>query len=158
MLWHYAYWLGIRKSSWPVKIEWWGVDVIICLERGGDCLHMVQLMPLHPRTPSSLASFKSRLVLPFWYRFTQVVLKKKPLLPLLVVRFVILWRRWRRWTRPMLLHCFLRLGSVTYCQWISFPAHAVAEHCCFLLLQLACHQSLQCFDAVGWAAERASGL
>jgi len=27
-------------------------------------LHMVQLMPLHPKTPSSLASFKSRLVLP----------------------------------------------------------------------------------------------
>ena len=36
------------------------------LERGADCLDMVQLMPLHPRSPSSLASFKSRLVLPFW--------------------------------------------------------------------------------------------
>jgi len=35
---------------------------------------MVQLMPLHPKTPSSPASFKSRLVLPFWYLFTQVVL------------------------------------------------------------------------------------
>jgi len=31
----------------------WGVDVVICLERGVDCLHMVQLMPLHPQTPSS---------------------------------------------------------------------------------------------------------
>jgi len=40
---------------------------------------MVQLMPLHPETPSSLASFKSRLVLPFWYRLTQVVLEKRPL-------------------------------------------------------------------------------
>ena len=48
------------------KIEWWAVGVVICLERGADCLHMVQLMPLHPKTPSSLASFKSRLVLPFW--------------------------------------------------------------------------------------------
>jgi len=37
---------------------------------------MVQLMPLHPKTPSSLASFKSKLVLPFWYWLTQVVLKK----------------------------------------------------------------------------------
>ena len=37
------------------------------LEQGADCLHMVQLMPLHPKTPSPLASFKSRLVLPFWY-------------------------------------------------------------------------------------------
>jgi len=36
--------------------------VVICLERGADCLHMVQLMPLHPQTLSSLASFKSRLV------------------------------------------------------------------------------------------------
>jgi len=31
------------------------------------------------KTPSSLASFKSRLVLPFWYRLTQVVLEKRPL-------------------------------------------------------------------------------
>jgi len=41
-------WLGVRKSIRPVKIEWWGVGVVICLERGTDCLHMVQLMPLHP--------------------------------------------------------------------------------------------------------------
>ena len=46
---------------------------------GADCLHMVQLMPLHPRTPSSLASFKSRMILPFWYRLTQVVPEKRPL-------------------------------------------------------------------------------
>ena len=38
--------------------------MVICLERGADCFHMVQLMPLHPKT-SFLASFKSRLVLPF---------------------------------------------------------------------------------------------
>jgi len=42
-------------------------------------LQMVQLMPVHPKTPSSLASFKSRLVLPFWYRLTQAVLEKRPL-------------------------------------------------------------------------------
>ena len=52
---------------------------MICLERGADCLHMVQLMPLPPKTPSSLASFESRLVLPFWYRLTQVVTEKRPL-------------------------------------------------------------------------------
>ena len=33
----------------------------------------------HPQTLSSFASFKSRLVLPFWYRLTQVVLEKRPL-------------------------------------------------------------------------------
>ena len=53
--------------------------MVICLGGGADCLHMVQLMPLHPETPSSLAPFKSRLVLPFWCRFTQVVLEKRPL-------------------------------------------------------------------------------
>jgi len=58
----------IRERNRPVKIEWWGVGVVICLERGADCLHLVQLMPLHSKTPSSLASFKSRLVLPFWYQ------------------------------------------------------------------------------------------
>ena len=42
-----------------------GVGVVICVERGADYLQMVQLMPLHRKTPSSLASFKSRLVLPF---------------------------------------------------------------------------------------------
>jgi len=41
---------------------------------------MVQLMPLHPQTPSSLASFKSRLVLLFYYRLTQVVLEKRSLI------------------------------------------------------------------------------
>jgi len=57
----------------------WGVRVVICLEQGADCL--VQLMPLHPKTPLFLASFKSRLVLPFWYQFTQgVVLEKRPLI------------------------------------------------------------------------------
>jgi len=40
---------------------------------------MVQLMPLHPKTPSSLASFKSRLVLFVWYWLTQVVVEKRPL-------------------------------------------------------------------------------
>ena len=60
--------LGVRKSIWPVNIDWWGIGVVICLERGGDYLHMVQLIPLHPKTPSSLASFKSRLVLSFWYQ------------------------------------------------------------------------------------------
>jgi len=39
--------------------------VVICLEQGAHRWHMVQLMPLHPETPSPLASFKSRLVFAF---------------------------------------------------------------------------------------------
>ena len=48
--------------------------MVVCLERGAD-LHMAQLMPL----PLSLASVKSRLVLPSWYRLTRVVPEKGPL-------------------------------------------------------------------------------
>jgi len=51
-----------------------GGVVVICLERGAD-LHMAHLMPL-PLTVS--ASVKSRLVLPFWYRLTCIVLEKGP--------------------------------------------------------------------------------
>ena len=50
--------------------------MVICLERGAD-LHMAQLLP-HCHS-LSLASVKSRLVLPFWYRLTRVVLDKGPL-------------------------------------------------------------------------------
>ena len=50
--------------------------MVIYLQQGADCWHMVQLMLLHPQTPSSLALFKSRLVLPFSYQLTQVVLEK----------------------------------------------------------------------------------
>ena len=46
--------------------------MVFCLEQGAD-LHMAQLMSL------SLASVKSRLVLPFWYRLTWVVPEKGPL-------------------------------------------------------------------------------
>jgi len=90
VLWHC--WLGARNSIRPVKIEWWGVDVVICLDQDADCLHMVQLMPLHPKTPSSLASFKSRVALHFWYQLTQVVLEKRLLNGCSVVVVVVLYQ------------------------------------------------------------------
>jgi len=37
--------LGGRKGIQPVKTEWWGAGMVICLERGAD-LHTAQLMPL----------------------------------------------------------------------------------------------------------------
>ena len=43
--------------------------MVMCLELSADCLHMVWLMPLPSKIPSSL-SLKS------WYRRTQVVLEK----------------------------------------------------------------------------------
>ena len=69
-------WLGGRKGIWPVKkLECWGVGMVICLERGAD-LHVPSWCHCHSL---SLASVKSRLVLPFWYRLTRVVLEKGPL-------------------------------------------------------------------------------
>ena len=49
--------------------------MVICLERAAD-LHMPSRCHCHSL---SLASVKSRLVLPFWYRPTQVVVEKGPL-------------------------------------------------------------------------------
>jgi len=49
-------WLGGRKGIWPVKTEWWGVGMVICLERGAD-LHMAQLMSL-PLTVSCFSKIQ----------------------------------------------------------------------------------------------------
>jgi len=48
--------LGGRKGIRPVKTEWWGAGVVICLERGAD-LHMAQLMPL-PLTGSCFSKIQ----------------------------------------------------------------------------------------------------
>ena len=49
--------VGCQEAHPACKTEWWGVDVVICLEQGANCLHIVKLMPLHPKTQSSLALF-----------------------------------------------------------------------------------------------------
>ena len=46
-------WLGGRKGIRPVKTDWWGAGMVICLEQDAD-LHMAQLMPL-PLTVSCLS-------------------------------------------------------------------------------------------------------
>ena len=43
--------VGHHEEHPSVKIEWWGVSVVICLEQGADCLNMVQLMPLPSQNP-----------------------------------------------------------------------------------------------------------
>ena len=55
------------------KTEWCGAGVVICLERGADLPRWCHCQSL------SLASVKSRLVLPFWYQLTRVVPEKGPL-------------------------------------------------------------------------------
>jgi len=64
-----------RQEGHPAckKLEWWGAGVVVCLLLGAD-LHMVQLMPL-PLTVSCFG--KIQIGLPFWYRLTRVVPKKR---------------------------------------------------------------------------------
>ena len=50
--------------------------MVICLERGANDLHMVQLMPLPPR---HLLLQQNLEWLSFWYQPIQVVLEKRPL-------------------------------------------------------------------------------
>ena len=61
---------GLQKLSSEVLV------VVICLEWGADCLHMVSWCHCRRQTLSSLASFNFRLVLPFSYHLSQVVLEK----------------------------------------------------------------------------------
>jgi len=65
-------WAAGRASS-LYKTEWWGAGMVICLEQTWRTVtswcHCHSL---------SLASVKSRLVLPFWYWLTQVVPEKGP--------------------------------------------------------------------------------
>ena len=49
-------WLGGRKGIQPLKTEWWGAGIVMCLERGAD-LHMAQLMPL-PLTVSCFSKIQ----------------------------------------------------------------------------------------------------
>ena len=49
-------WLGGSKGIRPVKTEWWGAGVVICLEQGAD-LHMTQRIPL-PLTVSCFSKIQ----------------------------------------------------------------------------------------------------
>ena len=50
-------WLGDRKDSRPVKTEWWGAGVVVCLKQGAD-LHTAQLTPL-PLTVSCFSEIQT---------------------------------------------------------------------------------------------------
>jgi len=69
------------QDFFPGGYRWvMGVGVVICLEQGADCLHMVQLMPLHPKKTHHILPHLN----PDWFylsadRLTQAVLEKRPL-------------------------------------------------------------------------------
>jgi len=62
-----------RKGIWPVKIEWWGTGMVICLVQSANDLHVVQLMPLPPII-SCFIKIQNGLLFSCW--LTQVVLEK----------------------------------------------------------------------------------
>jgi len=68
---------------------WWGAGMVICLEQGAETCIWPNWCQCHSL---SLASVKSILVLPFWYRLTRVVLDKGPLNGCVCVRYtIIMW-------------------------------------------------------------------
>jgi len=74
VLWHC--WLGGRKSIRPVKN--WVVGVLSWLSVWSEVQTYIWPSWRHCHS-LSLASVKSRLVLPFWYQLTRVVPDKGPL-------------------------------------------------------------------------------
>ena len=110
-------WLGGRKGILPVKTEWWGAGVVICLERDAD-LHMAQLMPL----PLTVSCFSK---IPFWYRLTRVVPDKGPLNGCVCV---CVWRWLADCTQAMLCYWLTsNVFSLVQCQFLRIPA--VREFC-----------------------------
>ena len=65
VLWHC--WLGVRKSIRPVKTEWLIVSVVIWLDWGADCLHIVQLMPLPSQNPIIYCTIKIQMCFGFTF-------------------------------------------------------------------------------------------
>ena len=74
VVWHCC--VSSRKGIRTAETEWWGTGMVICLERGANDLHMVQLMPLPPH---HCCSSKIQNCLPFWCWLAQAVLIKRPL-------------------------------------------------------------------------------
>ena len=119
-------WLGGRKGIQPVKkLEWWGAGVVICLERGAD-LHMVSWCHCHSL---SLASVKSRLVLPFWYRLTWVVPEKGPLNGSVCVHT----RIWMDLCTAQSLCFYVWLGTITFTMYVCMHVCMYVWQCTVLV-------------------------
>jgi len=85
VLWHC--WLGGRKGIRPVKTEWWGAGMVVCLKRGAD-LHTAQLMPL-PLTVSCFSKIR--------IGFTFLVLGSPGKRAVKQVCVCVLFTRWQQW-------------------------------------------------------------
>jgi len=66
--------LDVRKNIWPIKLEWWGVGMIICLKQSADCLSLSSENPIISCLIIMQNGFS---FLSFCCRFTLVVLEKR---------------------------------------------------------------------------------
>ena len=146
MLWHC--WLGSRKGIRPVKI--WVVGCWLSYLSGATSEVQTCIWPSWCHCHSlSLASVKSRLVLPFWYWLTRVVPDKGPLNGYVCLSFVsyhyyhlpsVLWRYWlgsRKGIWPVanwVMGCWHSYLSGARCRlaYVSADPTATATHCLLL--------------------------
>ena len=110
-----------EHPAWPVKIEWWGVGVVICLEWGADRLHIVQLMPLHLKSPSSLAYLN-----PDWFYLSGTCLPRFP------YHFIFSGQLLFLAPNQQCCKCFSWLDD-EFTEWCAFLAFPVSAHflCCY---------------------------
>ena len=166
--------VGWQEGHLAVKTEWWGAGVVICLQRGAN-LHMAQLMLL-PLTVSCFSKIQ--------IGFTILVPEKGPLNECVCVcvcqcTFTFVSCVWLTvyvtgcvWSQRCFVHlkCFsvylsavisiyiLYTGSLITSHWLTYLfINFIYLFICLLLIN-SCLPCLYCFDAVGWAAGRASGL
>ena len=141
-------WLGGRKCIRPVKKQSGGVlawlsvwsKVQTCIWPNWSHCHSL-----------SLASVKSRSVLPFWYRLTWVVPEKGPLNGCVCVCVC---------TCTEVRVVYLVMVFVVWTLKVCFSVH-YDELLAVVIANMKVYYSticFQCFDAVGWVAGRASGL
>jgi len=67
-----AYWLRARKGIRPVKTDWWGTVLVMCLEPGA--CKWFAYGPSDATAPIISCSSKIQNSLPFWCWLTQIVL------------------------------------------------------------------------------------
>jgi len=85
VLWHC--WLVIRKTIQSVKNEWWGVGMVICLERGA-CMICIWSSWCHCHP---IISCFIKIQIGFWSRLMQVVLENRLLSGCLVTCRMKYW-------------------------------------------------------------------
>ena len=140
-------WLGSMKGIRPVKTEWWGAGVVICLERGAG-LHTARQMPL-PLTVS--CSVKSRLVLSIWCWLTRVVPDKGPLNGcvcvwlLCVMRHlagqIVLRHRWHSAVLNIIIST-AKLKMAYSCTWLKITTCVIFSHVTYQKRLCKCHPTM----------------